>query len=91
MQKPGNSRPESSVDLRGAQLQWANDLSSKKNVFKVRRIQISETEMRFNETYTKGECLKLRYAQICQTLKDAIKYQQVSFYFSKGASVTKQT
>ncbi|ROK31101.1 Rho GTPase-activating protein 15 [Anabarilius grahami] len=32
--KPGNSRPESSVDLRGAQLQWANDLSSKKNVFK---------------------------------------------------------
>uniref|UniRef100_A0A8C2BHI8 Rho GTPase activating protein 9 n=1 Tax=Cyprinus carpio TaxID=7962 RepID=A0A8C2BHI8_CYPCA len=25
--KPGNSRPESSVDLRGAQLQWADDLS----------------------------------------------------------------
>lgn len=35
-QKPGNSRPESSVDLRGAQLHWANELSSKKNVFKVR-------------------------------------------------------
>lgn len=34
-QKPGNSRPESSVDLRGAQLHWANELSSKKNVFKV--------------------------------------------------------
>lgn len=35
-QRPGNSRPESSVDLRGAQLHWANELSSKKNVFKVR-------------------------------------------------------
>lgn len=34
-QKPGNSRPESSVDLRGAQVHWANELSSKKNVFKV--------------------------------------------------------
>uniref|UniRef100_A0A8C7HKW1 Rho GTPase activating protein 9 n=1 Tax=Oncorhynchus kisutch TaxID=8019 RepID=A0A8C7HKW1_ONCKI len=34
--KPGNSRPESSVDLRGAVVQWTNDLSSKKNVFKVR-------------------------------------------------------
>lgn len=34
-QKPGNSRPESSVDLRGAHLNWANELSSKKNVFKV--------------------------------------------------------
>ncbi|KAG7267900.1 hypothetical protein CRUP_015583, partial [Coryphaenoides rupestris] len=30
--KPGNSRPESSVDLRGAQLDWADYLSSKKNV-----------------------------------------------------------
>ena len=36
-QKPGNSRPESSVDLRGAQLHWANNLSSKKNVFKVKK------------------------------------------------------
>lgn len=35
-QRPGNSRPESSVDLRGAQLQWAYSLSSRKNVFKVR-------------------------------------------------------
>uniref|UniRef100_A0A673H1B3 Rho GTPase activating protein 9 n=1 Tax=Sinocyclocheilus rhinocerous TaxID=307959 RepID=A0A673H1B3_9TELE len=40
--KPGNSRPESSVDLRGAQLQWANDLSSRKNVFKVRTRQKSD-------------------------------------------------
>ncbi|XDV35173.1 hypothetical protein PO909_005172, partial [Leuciscus waleckii] len=40
--KPGNSRPESSVDLRGAQLQWANDLSSKKNVFKLRTITGNE-------------------------------------------------
>ncbi|XP_056092202.1 rho GTPase-activating protein 15 isoform X2 [Rhinichthys klamathensis goyatoka] len=40
--KPGHSRPESSVDLRGAQLQWANDLSSKKNVFKLRTITGNE-------------------------------------------------
>lgn len=40
--KPGNSRPESSVDLRGAQLNWANDLSSKKNVFKLRTITGNE-------------------------------------------------
>ncbi|KAM9482377.1 rho GTPase-activating protein 9 isoform 1-T2 [Clarias gariepinus] len=40
--KPGNSCPESSVDLRGAQLQWANDLSSKKNVFKLRTVTGNE-------------------------------------------------
>uniref|UniRef100_A0A3B5BAW1 Rho GTPase activating protein 9 n=1 Tax=Stegastes partitus TaxID=144197 RepID=A0A3B5BAW1_9TELE len=40
--KPGNSRPESSVDLRGAQLHWANDLSSKKNVFKLRTVTGNE-------------------------------------------------
>ncbi|XP_051569019.1 rho GTPase-activating protein 12-like isoform X2 [Myxocyprinus asiaticus] len=40
--KPGNSRPESSVDLRGAQLQWANDLSSRKNVFKLRTVTGNE-------------------------------------------------
>ncbi|XP_044206115.1 rho GTPase-activating protein 15 isoform X4 [Thunnus albacares] len=40
--KPGNSRPESSVDLRGAQLQWANELSSKKNVFKLRTVTGNE-------------------------------------------------
>ncbi|XP_046705654.1 rho GTPase-activating protein 15 isoform X2 [Silurus meridionalis] len=40
--KPGNSCPESSVDLRGAQLQWANELSSKKNVFKLRTITGNE-------------------------------------------------
>ncbi|XP_067314816.1 rho GTPase-activating protein 15 isoform X2 [Pseudorasbora parva] len=40
--KPGNSRPESSVDLRGAQLQWTNELSSKKNVFKLRTITGNE-------------------------------------------------
>uniref|UniRef100_A0A8C1P5G5 Rho GTPase activating protein 9 n=1 Tax=Cyprinus carpio TaxID=7962 RepID=A0A8C1P5G5_CYPCA len=39
---PGNSCPESSVDLRGAQLQWANDLSSKKNVFKLRTVTGNE-------------------------------------------------
>ncbi|KAM8913331.1 rho GTPase-activating protein 9 isoform 4-T4 [Spinachia spinachia] len=40
--KPGNSRPESSVDLRGAKLHWANDLSSKKNVFKLRTVTGNE-------------------------------------------------
>ncbi|KAM4741090.1 rho GTPase-activating protein 9 isoform 4-T4 [Anableps anableps] len=40
--KPGNSRPESSVDLRGAKLNWANDLSSKKNVFKLRTVTGNE-------------------------------------------------
>uniref|UniRef100_A0A8C6T585 Rho GTPase activating protein 9 n=1 Tax=Neogobius melanostomus TaxID=47308 RepID=A0A8C6T585_9GOBI len=35
-------RPESSVDLRGAQLHWANDLSSKKNVFKLRTVTGNE-------------------------------------------------
>lgn len=40
--KPGNSCPESSVDLRGAQLQWTNELSSKKNVFKLRTVTGNE-------------------------------------------------
>ncbi|XP_061642240.1 rho GTPase-activating protein 15 isoform X9 [Phyllopteryx taeniolatus] len=40
--KPGNSRPESSVDLRGAKLHWANELSSKKNVFKLRTVTGNE-------------------------------------------------
>ncbi|KAJ8400776.1 hypothetical protein AAFF_G00391300 [Aldrovandia affinis] len=40
--KPGNSRPESSMDLRGAKLHWANDLSSKKNVFRLRTVTGNE-------------------------------------------------
>ncbi|XP_067097768.1 LOW QUALITY PROTEIN: rho GTPase-activating protein 15 [Osmerus mordax] len=40
--RPGNSRPESSVDLRGAQLHWANDLSSKKGVFRLRTVTGNE-------------------------------------------------
>ncbi|KAJ8259433.1 hypothetical protein GJAV_G00169210 [Gymnothorax javanicus] len=56
--KPGNSRPESSVDLRGAKLNWANDLSSKKNVFKLRTVTgnefllQSETESVIKEWYS---------------------------------------
>uniref|UniRef100_A0A3B3ZUZ4 Uncharacterized protein n=1 Tax=Periophthalmus magnuspinnatus TaxID=409849 RepID=A0A3B3ZUZ4_9GOBI len=52
-----NSRPESSMDLRGAQLQWANDLSSKKNVFKLRTVTgnefllQSETDSLINEWF----------------------------------------
>ncbi|XP_060899221.1 rho GTPase-activating protein 9 isoform X5 [Labrus mixtus] len=40
--RPGNSRPESSVDLRGAKLHWANELSSKKNVFRLRTVTGNE-------------------------------------------------
>ncbi|KAK9528765.1 hypothetical protein VZT92_012911 [Zoarces viviparus] len=56
--KPGNSRPESSVDLRGAQLHWAKDLSSKKNVFKLRTVTgnefllQSETDSLIREWYS---------------------------------------
>ncbi|KAM6946624.1 rho GTPase-activating protein 9 isoform 2-T4 [Lycodopsis pacificus] len=56
--KPGNSRPESSVDLRGAQLHWAKDLSSKKNVFKLRTVTgnefllQSETDSLIKEWYS---------------------------------------
>ncbi|KAM9758962.1 rho GTPase-activating protein 15 isoform 1-T2 [Menidia menidia] len=55
--RPGNSRPESSVDLRGAQVLWANELSSKKNVFKLRTVTgnefllQSETESLIKEWY----------------------------------------
>ncbi|KAM7006507.1 rho GTPase-activating protein 15 isoform 2-T2 [Tautogolabrus adspersus] len=40
--RPGNSRPESSMDLRGAKLHWAHELSSKKNVFKLRTVTGNE-------------------------------------------------
>ncbi|XP_004547745.2 rho GTPase-activating protein 9 isoform X3 [Maylandia zebra] len=56
--KPGNSRPESSVDLRGAKLHWANELSSKKNVFKLRTVTgnefllQSETDSLIREWYS---------------------------------------
>ncbi|XP_037345806.2 rho GTPase-activating protein 15 isoform X9 [Pungitius pungitius] len=56
--KPGNSRPESSVDLRGAKLHWADDLSSKKNVFKLRTVTgnefllQSETDALIKEWYS---------------------------------------
>ncbi|KAK1796422.1 hypothetical protein P4O66_009480, partial [Electrophorus voltai] len=56
--KPGNSCPESSVDLRGAKLNWANDLSSRKNVFKLRTVTgnefllQSETVSLISEWYT---------------------------------------
>ncbi|XP_029947214.1 rho GTPase-activating protein 15 isoform X2 [Salarias fasciatus] len=56
--KPGNSRPESSVDLRGAKLHWTNELSSKKNVFKLRTVTgnefllQSETDSLIREWYT---------------------------------------
>ncbi|XP_042652857.1 rho GTPase-activating protein 9-like isoform X2 [Tyto alba] len=39
---PATSRPESSVDLRGAVLDWARDLSSKKNVIHLRTVTGNE-------------------------------------------------
>ncbi|XP_074989727.1 rho GTPase-activating protein 9 isoform X3 [Calonectris borealis] len=39
---PASSRPESSVDLRGAALDWAHDLSSKKNVIHLRTVTGNE-------------------------------------------------
>ncbi|XP_074420939.1 rho GTPase-activating protein 9 isoform X2 [Larus michahellis] len=39
---PASSRPESSVDLRGAALDWARDLSSKKNVLHLRTVTGNE-------------------------------------------------
>ncbi|XP_074021047.1 rho GTPase-activating protein 9 [Numenius arquata] len=39
---PASSRPESSMDLRGAALDWAHDLSSKKNVLHLRTVTGNE-------------------------------------------------
>ncbi|NXK55575.1 RHG09 protein, partial [Chauna torquata] len=39
---PASSRPESSVDLRGAALDWARHLSSKKNVIRLRTVTGNE-------------------------------------------------
>ncbi|XP_069086901.1 rho GTPase-activating protein 9 isoform X2 [Pleurodeles waltl] len=40
--KPSHSKPESSVDLRGAILEWARDMSSKKNVIHLRMVTGNE-------------------------------------------------
>uniref|UniRef100_A0A673GZS6 Rho GTPase activating protein 9 n=1 Tax=Sinocyclocheilus rhinocerous TaxID=307959 RepID=A0A673GZS6_9TELE len=80
--KPGNSRPESSVDLRGAQLQWANDLSSRKNVFKVRTRQKSDFILQENVSNS---------AQVCETLKYAIKYQELSILFPERSILPRST
>ncbi|XP_032993411.1 rho GTPase-activating protein 9 [Lacerta agilis] len=39
---PASSRPESSVDLRGARIDWARDLSSKRNVIHFRTVTGNE-------------------------------------------------
>ncbi|XP_072847305.2 rho GTPase-activating protein 9 isoform X7 [Pogona vitticeps] len=39
---PSSSRPESSVDLRGARIDWARDLSSKRNVIHFRTVTGNE-------------------------------------------------
>nr|XP_056705344.1 rho GTPase-activating protein 9 [Euleptes europaea] len=39
---PASSRPESSVDLRGAHIEWAKDLSSKRNVIHFRTVTGNE-------------------------------------------------
>ncbi|XP_053311714.1 rho GTPase-activating protein 9 isoform X2 [Spea bombifrons] len=40
--KPSNSKPESSVDLRGANIDWAQEMSSKKNVIHLRMVTGNE-------------------------------------------------
>ncbi|XP_053564160.1 rho GTPase-activating protein 9 isoform X2 [Bombina bombina] len=40
--KPSNSKPESSVDLRGASIDWAQEMSSKKNVIHLRMVTGNE-------------------------------------------------
>ncbi|XP_072263550.1 rho GTPase-activating protein 9 isoform X2 [Pyxicephalus adspersus] len=40
--KPSNSKPESSVDLRGASIDWTQDMSSKKNVIHLRMVTGNE-------------------------------------------------
>ncbi|KAM4796038.1 rho GTPase-activating protein 9 [Rhinophrynus dorsalis] len=40
--KPSNSKPESSMDLRGASIGWAQDMSSKKNVIHLRMVTGNE-------------------------------------------------
>ncbi|XP_075706279.1 rho GTPase-activating protein 9 [Rhinoderma darwinii] len=40
--KPSNSKPESSMDLRGAYIDWAEDMSSKKNVIHLRMVTGNE-------------------------------------------------
>ncbi|KAG8585610.1 hypothetical protein GDO81_005090 [Engystomops pustulosus] len=40
--KPSNSKPESSMDLRGAYIDWAQDMSSKKNVIHLRMVTGNE-------------------------------------------------
>ncbi|KAM4045075.1 rho GTPase-activating protein 9 isoform 4-T4 [Anomaloglossus baeobatrachus] len=40
--KPSNSKPESSMDLRGADIDWAQDMSSKKNVIHLRMVTGNE-------------------------------------------------
>ncbi|KAG9491573.1 hypothetical protein GDO78_000211 [Eleutherodactylus coqui] len=44
--KPSNSKPESSMDLRGAYIDWAQDLSSKKNVIHERENPLAEIILR---------------------------------------------
>ncbi|KAM5179475.1 rho GTPase-activating protein 9 [Mantella aurantiaca] len=40
--KPSNSKPESSMDLRGASIDWTQDMSSKKNVIHLRMVTGNE-------------------------------------------------
>lgn len=40
--KPSNSKPESSMDLRGAYIDWAQEMSSKKNVIHLRMVTGNE-------------------------------------------------
>ncbi|NXT01426.1 RHG09 protein, partial [Jacana jacana] len=49
---PASSRPESSVDLRGAALDWARDLSSKKNVLHLHTVTGNEFLLQSDQEVT---------------------------------------
>ncbi|XP_064354493.1 rho GTPase-activating protein 9 [Dromaius novaehollandiae] len=52
---PASGRPESSVDLRGAVLDWAPDLSSRKNVIRLRTVPGNEFLLQSEQAATVAE------------------------------------
>lgn len=54
-QCPTSSCPESSVDLRGATLDWACDLSSKKNVIHVSRVALQAGDVGMPKVHSPGD------------------------------------
>ncbi|NXT31578.1 RHG09 protein, partial [Pelecanoides urinatrix] len=63
---PARSRPESSVDLRGAALDWAHDLSSKKNVIHLRTVTGNEFLLQSDQEATIQEWARAIRGVICR-------------------------